>query len=389
MRLAIGFLGCLILSGCAEHQVAREGDAIPYKAIVVFRWNEPPPAPRVGDGGGPDDQPAPASGQAAGAAGPLDPTDSPARAAARQEVEDAILDGLEEFQVFSDFKATEAAWASEVAASEKADLIIQVRLGDLAQWDENASQIVPGPAILDTLLWLMTGIGSWWIGDQEYPTQSGVQVGWRRAEGPPAKVAPPTAEEEFRTKERISGGQYRLSFWERSKPWRAPLPYLLSIICPPPFVPLKDAKEVDHSLQASALKDLKRELARKLKGGSIGAGGAPFLFRLQRPLNGAMIEGRRVQLAYRYRVESGFDEHLATRLGSLTIHVKRGDSDRYELLRTYSGDQIRSINEKIPGDQEIVEEIDGLSPGLNLIRFTAIADFDKQPITNTVAILCR
>src|SRR6185295_19477282 len=99
-----------------------------YKAVVVFQWlGESPGAPRSTAlaGGGGVDAPTGEPDGAAEAKVVLPPS------LTREWVEDRILDGLEEYEVFSDFTLATLENMQQVARREKADLILLVRIGSL------------------------------------------------------------------------------------------------------------------------------------------------------------------------------------------------------------------------------------------------------------------
>ncbi len=394
MRFTALLWAILLIAGCASRGSPREWDTAPYKAVVVFEWlaeAEPPgPSDAASTSGAPTEPPPPAEPAEAGKAqalarsGQLD----------RQVVEEEILKGLDEYHVFSDFIPATWETMQTAAVREKADLIVLVRIGSLVRWDDSATRIVPGLAVLDGVLWLGTGVGGWWVADKEFATRSDVEVSWKRPEAadarPGAQASGPATLEsiknEFGRKESLTSGDYRLSLWDRAKPWRQPLAYLVTIAVPPMLVPLKDRREVDRSLALSALEDLKRELARKLRGGYLGSGGSPFLFRLEEPFNGQTVNADRIRLRYRYQIEPGFDLHKATGLRALTIEGQSEEGSEYRTLRRYAGEELLAINEKIAENGIIEEDIEGLKPGMNLIRFVARTEFGGGWITNTVAI---
>lgn len=402
MRRTLCALTCLLAAGCAGGPTVQPGRMAPFKAVVVFDWR--------GQEGADTESQEPASTEpleglasADGGMGGNGEAEDPRGPDFRKEVEGHILMGLEEYEVFSDFvfadlETLEAArlTSDEVARLEEADLIVRVEIGDLVEWDQHVTRTIPGLAVLNGLLWIGTGIGSWWIPDVVFPTNSEIEVAWKRpAEGNSAGASGQSPGgtdlgRGFRLKERLSTGEYALSLWDRAKPWDYPWAYLMSFLVPPVFVPLKDTDEVDRSLRYYAIEDVKQELAQKLRGGYLGSVGSPFLFRLDEPQNGGVVQGGRVKLRFEYRVQPGFEMHERTGLSALSIHVMHGSGGKYELWRTYDDSKLKELNElnaKIKAGQPIVEEVHGLEPGLNLIRLVALTEVNRQRITNTVAIL--
>ena len=385
-----------LAAGCSGAGTVGEAESAPYKAVVVFHWADaagqraPSSAQRPQSGGGGPEETAPAKAPATSPPGPGEV------ARARAEVEQSILAGLTESRVFSDL--VPAGWDSmqAVARKEKADLIVLVRIGSFCRWDDAETQVVLGLATVGTALWAGTGIGSWWIADHEFSTHSEVEVSWRRPDPPDVALAispdpsdRKAVQAEFRYREPLSSGEYRLSLWDRARPWRYPWAYLLSIVCPPALLPIQDRGQVDSSLRGYVLSDLHRELARKLKGGYLRSSGAPFLFRLEAPVNGATIEGDSARLSFRYRTEAGFEEHEATGLSSLVVGLRGPQEAVYRKVREYRGAGVRALNAKIARDEPIDLPVTGLEPGLNFIRFEARTEQGKQWITNTVAIRRR
>ena len=76
--------------------------------------------------------------------------------------------------------------------------------------------------------------------------------------------------------------------------------------------------------------------------------------------------------------------------GALTIAEIADASTPEEIvawtLRRFAGDELRAINEKIASNGVLEEDIEGLKPGMNLIRFVARTELGGGWITNTVAI---
>ncbi|MBI4586421.1 MAG: hypothetical protein HY717_20620 [Planctomycetes bacterium] len=368
----------LAIAGCAGTPTPR--DMAPYKAIVIFEW--------LGDEAGEPPQ-APAEETSAASLNGAVP---------REWIEDELISGLKDHGVFSDFLVADWEDMHGVAVQEKADLIVLLRIGKLAHWKEDEVRIHPGYAVLDAMLWIGypigLGLGCWWVPDRTYPTQSDIEVFWKRPEPEKAagrKLARPKGiadiQTEFRLKESLSSGEYRLSLWERAKLWRYPVAYLLNILMPAALIPLSDEREVAQSLAAAALEDIQRELSQKLGAQNLDAAGAPFLFRLEEPANGSAVDGPAARLRYRYRLESGFKEHEATLLSELRIEIRReGDGD-YLPRRRYRGEGIRAVNDRIARDAILEEEIEGLGSGLNLVRFVARTELGGKEITNTIALL--
>jgi hypothetical protein len=287
----------------------------------------------------------------------------------------------------------------ETKAQEvKADLIVRIRIGKLVQWEDSSRRALVGLGILDTAVWIMTAIGSWWIPDVQFSTDSDVEVSWRRprpSEERPRKTLAtsrdPATELPYTDTERLTTGDYRLSFWDRAKLWRYPWPYLMTILIPPVLVPIHDRTEVDAGLVSLAIEDLKRDIARKLMSGALRSGGMPFLFRLEDPLNGEDCEGDSVKIRFRYSVEpTGFEKlHASSGLRALRVDVKPEGQDQYRRLRELNHDELMSLNEKIVSKESFAVDVDGLGPGMNLIRFSAQTEVGRQWITNTVAIVGR
>jgi len=355
-----------LLPGCAGTQSIEESDVAPYKALVVFRWDDDPAAR----------EPAPSEG--APAATQIAP------AIDRRAVEDELLFGLEDYRVFSDFIAAEPEAIDEVARQEQADLILVVRISSLAHWDPKKTKVVPGLAILEASLWFLTAVGGFFVPDKEFSTTSKIEMAWRRPAGGSGGVAEAAIEE----RESLSTGKYRLSMWDRAKPWDHPGAYLTSFVIPPAFVPYQEKETFDRSLVELAVEDLKREMARKLKGGSLGSGGAPFRFRLEAPANGATVDGSRVRFRFYYDLEPGFADYRAG-FDKLSIEIKRGEDGEYVKVREYSDTEMDAVGERIGRKQPIEEEIEGLGPGFNLVRFNALTKAGSQWITNTVALQRR
>ena len=155
-------------------------------------------------------------------------------------------------------------------------------------------------------------------------------------------------------------------------------------------MPVQDDREVESSLRGSALEDLNRDLALKLKGGYLRAGGAPFLFHLVSPSNGKELDAETVTLTFRYTPEQGSLGQKITGLTSLVIELE-SPNGKVWTLRAYRGESTRQINEKIAENQAIEQEVSGLQTGVNLIRFIAQTEQGGQGqwITNTVAIRRR
>ena len=76
-------------------------------------------------------------------------------------------------------------------------------------------------------------------------------------------------------------------------------------------------------------------------------------------------------------------------LSALRIDLKRANSDEYESVEIYEGDAMRAIDVKIANDQALETEIDGLGPGLNLVRFSAQTKLGDRWITNTIALISQ
>src|SRR5262245_46376581 len=164
MRSSATVWALIWIAGCAARETPRERETAPYKAVVVFQWLGGAQPTRIeadgagnGPSGGPAAQPAPV-GPTPARAGQLEP----------ERVEEEILSGLDEYRVLSDF--IPATWTTmhSAAVREKADLIVLIRIGSLVEWDEASPRIVPGLAVLDGLLWIATGVGGWWVPDQEF-----------------------------------------------------------------------------------------------------------------------------------------------------------------------------------------------------------------------------
>jgi hypothetical protein len=361
----------------------------PYKAVVAFDWGAPPEEPlavdTAADGGG-------ISAASDGSASGSESHGTAGASLPRAEIEGELLRGLGEYQVFSDLVVSDLGDVYAACESEEADLMVILRIDDLVRWDEKTTRTVTDMAILGSVIWIATGIGSWWIPEVAFPTSSRMEVAWKRMAGgrgdasSPRPQTPEDIRADFRLRERLSTGEYRLSFWERAKPWGAPLAYLTSIVIPPAFVPLRDSEEVAHSLGHAALYDVRRELAQKLRGGYLGAAGSPLLFRLEEPRNGGSVQGDRARLRFQYRVEPGFEEHEATGLSALSVLIKRKGEAEYQLWHAYDDAEVRALNGRITRSLFCEEEVGGLGPGLNRIRFVARTELGKQWITNTVAI---
>ena len=312
--------------GCGGPGTVEKADTAPFNTLLVFNWEEPQPAiappspegPEGPQGGQPPAEsetapelesvdkpdkasPAPAPTAAAAPAPAIEPSGEPAdlpasapAAFTRQQVEDALLDGLDENRVFSNFETATLSTMGKRARVEKSDLIVLVNFKTFCDWKKKPPSTQTGLASVNGVLWITTGVGAWWLGDREYPTSSEIEMLWGRpdqpqAAQPPDPVDPKVALETFRgraSREPLSTGEYKLSLWERARPWRYPLPYLVGILVPPAFLPMQDQDEVDRSVQGAALQDLSREMARKLKTETLRAAGAPFLFRLLDPANG-------------------------------------------------------------------------------------------------------
>ena len=396
-------IASLLFAGCADVQTLEEEAPAPYKAIVVFHW-----ADEVKNGSNltsttsanPVSEPASQEPTPAHPEILADEIKSAQQTAEfRQGVEDKILLSLKDYQVFSDFvrwegvsKDTTAVAA--LAEKENADLVLELHIAEVANWHQQRPTIEAGPATLETFLWIGTGIGAWWVPDLQFSTKSDVKMLCKRTKHQestivgltesPAAVESPS---DWSFKEHLSSGKYRLSFWNRAKPWSVPWIYLLTILIPPFALPAYDQDEAQESLNSAALEDIQREVARNLKGGHLGACGAPMLFRLKEPANGAVFQGDSVKLDYLYTVEPGFDKHLQTPLRALYVDVKRADQTDYERRHTYTGDAIAAINERILNQSINQVKIGDLGPGTNSIRFIALTDTGAEWITNTVVLL--
>lgn len=368
----------MFVAGCAGTQTPRDRDTAPYNAVVVFHWPE----------GGSEDRPAEGEFRPTGEENAAK-EEKEAASLSREWIENEILIGLEQYGVFSDVVLADVETMYAAAQLEHADLILLICIRSLAEWEAREIRVVPELALLSGVLWFGTAIGGLWVPDQEFPTRSNVEIAWTRPptlkESSERAVDAVDLQNEFRYRERLSSGEYRLSMWERAKPWSYPLAYLADLLLPPALVPLRDEEEVSQSLVAAALADIKRELAQKLRGDILGSARAPFRFRLEEPKNGSPVDDRSIKLVYRYRVEPGFKEHETTRLASLRIDLKREDRADYQNVKKYEGDAIRDINESISEDTPIEEPIT-IGPGRNLIRFSAEAEFGRQWITNTIAL---
>jgi hypothetical protein len=191
---------------------------------------------------------------------------------------------------------------------------------------------------------------------------------------------------QFRFGERLAGGVYRLAFWDRAKLWTRPWIYLMNIIVPAAFIPLQDDAEVTHAITAAALEDLKRQLAQKLRAAHLRAGGAPYLFQLEEPANGALVKGPSARLRFGYRLEPGFDEHEFTGFSALRIELRSGGSQEYVTVREKRDEAMRDVNERLRTRTLFEEQIEGLTPGLNLVRFVARTEIGGLWVTNTIVL---
>ena len=98
------------------------------------------------------------------------------------------------------------------------------------------------------------------------------------------------------------------------------------------------------------------------------------------------MRGSSARLRYSYGLERGFaDAYRINGLSVLRVEMKR-DGGKWESVKEYRDEGIRDINQRIENDQSIVETIEGLGPGVNLVRFSAEIDLDRQWITNTIAL---
>ena len=400
-------IASLLFAGCGGVQTLEEEAPAPYKAVVVFHWvDEVKNASSLTSAASANPVSEPAS-QGPSQEHPEIPTDdikaAQQTAEFRQGVEDKILLSLKDYQVFSDFVRWEGvskdtAAVTALAEKENADLVLELHIAavanSVANWDQQRTKVEAGPATLETFLWIGTGIGAWWVPDLQFSTKSDVKMLCKRTKHQESSIgglteSPKAVESpsDWSFKEHLSSGKYRLSFWNRAKPWSVPWIYLLTILIPPFALPAYDHDEVQESLNSAALEDIQREVARNLKGGHLGACGAPILFRLKEPANGTAVQGARVKLQYLYTVEPGFGERMLTPLRALYVDVKRGDRIDYERRHTYTGDAIVAINESILNQSINQVEIGDLGPGTNSIRFIALTDAGTEWITNTVVLL--
>lgn len=403
MKTAISSVLCVLAWGCAGARDRADRDMAPYKAVLVFEWPDmaSPPAGPQPDGAGvaqtaERDAPAGEAGAEGAVAGEVEEPTALTRQElplARDWIEDRIRQSLQEREVLSDILVADWDSAYGTVERERADLILRIRIDALARWEDEFS-IDPALAVLDVVLWFGTGIGGWWVPDRRFTTTSDVEVAWKRPKAAQAASremeGPVTLAEfrsEFRSRERVSSGTYRLSLWDRAKIWGDPLPYCLNLVIPAAFIPIHDDEEVSRSLIADAIDDIARELGQILRGRNLGSAGAPFLFRLEEPANGDLVAGDVAELRYRYQVEYGFEEHEATGLQALRIEVKRGEREDYELVREYSSADMRAVNDLIAKGASLTERVEKLGPGRNLVRFLAETRLGRQWITNTVALM--
>jgi len=354
MRRAFWSLSAMLLAGCAGRQPLFEGEVAPYKALVAFAWEHPDAAPE-GDGSNGDG-------------------DDPLGGLPREEVEQEILDGIEEYRAFSAFVRSadgDDRHFSELAAKEEADLILRVKIRTLGEFGGEKARST-GLGILEAVLWISTGILSWWVPDTSYSTQSDVEVEFRGIES----TQP--------LKDRLSSSSHTLSFWDRSKPWRQPWAYLTSFVIPPIWVPFEDERDVDRALASGALEDIKRDLAGVLRGGYLGDVGAPFAFRLESPRNGATVQGRKVKLQFKYRGGTSAGKEGFIPLGSLVITIRDREG---KLIRTraFEREELDRINRSIETDDVIEEEVE-IDPGLNQIRIVGRTEILNRWVRNTVVL---
>lgn len=345
-------VAALLCIGCAGREPLRNRDMAPYTAVLVFECD-------------PD------------AVAPFSP----------REIEDEIGLGLQEHAVFSHFVITTPEDMLSVAEMEDADLIVMVRIRELASWDAASVKVHPGLATVDGLLWFTTAIGGWWVPDREFATKTDIDLSWHRpqalrGEAHPASLDSTLRSEAFRPEQYVTSGAYRLSLWERAKIWRSPAPYLMNLFAPAALIPIHDDEEVSRSLTLAALEDIKRDIAQKLQGQALGAGGAPYSFRLESPTNGDRLEAPATNLRFRYLLEHGEEFGLAR----LRIELKRDGESGYRLHREYGDEEILAINERIEASGFLEETLGDLKSGLNLVRFSAQTNYPEQWITNTIAL---
>jgi hypothetical protein len=391
MRAGLRLLFGVLAIGCAGQERREVVDTAPYQAVIVFDWVQSQPGE------------AEAAPEVVGGAGvpptPISPsTDGEDLPFPRGLIEDEILAGLDEQQVFSDFALSDLETMDQDARELRADLIVLVRIGEIAV--PGRGRVSPGFAVLDGLLWFGTAIGGWWVPGRRYSTNSEIEIAWMRLD--PAGVAaartsnsskPADVEAAFENWERLSSGDYALSLWDRAKFWKHPQSYLLNIIMPASFIPFDDPRELRRSLILASLEDWKAEIASNLRGRVIGAARAPFLFRLEDPPNCALLQGETSkEIAFRYRVEAGFKEHQEREtvgFSRLKIELLRSDADPpvYETLKVLEeAEDIQRINQSIATDVPIRETIEGLGPGRNLVKFSAKHKLDGQWTQNTIVL---
>lgn len=386
--------------GCATQETFGDREMAPYSAVVVFKWLEDdrPESAEVdplseSDRSSKDDATGAREPAANQASPPL--TEATRRRQWIEEnrrwIEDQIIAGLEEHKVFSDFLVTD--WENMYLLADRAgaDLIVVIRIGDLAYWEPDDVRVHPGLAVLSGFLWVGTAVGGLWVQDQVFPTDSDIEVYWRRCRGADRSVPeveePETVAElqDFGQREPVyASGEYNLSLWDRAKFWSTPSAYFTNLVVPPSLVPFYDEEEIDRSLVIDALEDVKRDLAQKLRAGSIRSAGSPFLFRLEDPPNGSVVEGSSQSVSFRYRLEPGFGREYFLR--ALHVELKKEGETRWRSVKEYRDEDIRRINEMIDNGQSILETIGGLGPGLNLVRFRAETELERRWITNTIAL---
>lgn len=410
MKSVIWILTLFCIASCAGQETTGRREMAPYHAIVVFEWVESEQAENVSssvdlassdedavaveDADDPDDVDDAATRTAA-ASSALPEDDANDRTWVEENrgwIEDQIIAGLEEDNVFSDFLVTDWDSMDELAQKSDADLIVVIRIGSLVEWDEADVTVDPGLAVLTGVLWFGTAIGGLWVPDQVFPTQSDIEVLWRRPREPGTAATPEPRDvtelrNEFPQRESVyASPEYKLSLWDRAKFWSSPAAYFTNLLVPATFVPFYDEKEVERSLAVDALEDVKRDLAQKLRADSLGSAGEPFVFRLANPANGTAIQEPFVDVSFSYRVEPGFQNHQDTGLSALHIDVKREGDREYHRARAYRDEEIERINAKIVRGELIAERIEGLGPGVNLVRFSAQTARGRRWITNTIAL---
>ena len=374
-----------LIAGCAGQQSAGDREVAPYSAVVVFQWQ--PDDDRgegtgsTGDGDAADDPGGDAEWPEAAAEDAPDPDwidDN------REWIETQITMGLEEHGVFSHFVVSDWESMDQRAEELKADLIVVIRIGSLADWNEAEVSVDSGLAVLTGFLWFLTAIGGVWVQDQVYPTESDIEVYWRR----PPRNGAARGRAVVGRESVYASGEYQLSLWDRAKIWKSPGPYFMNLIVPASFVPFYDEQEIDRSLVIDALEDVKRDLAQKLRAGNVGAAGEPFLFRLEDPVNGDVVQGSSARLRFSYRLEPGpgFAPYENTALRALHIDLKREDQETFERVDEYKDKRMSDLNKLIKNSESITVTIDGLGPGLNLVRFSAETEFEGRWITNTIAL---